>query len=592
MVSSTLLWQKLLRDREANAPWQKLRRNLLLILQLLILAALVFALARPFIPVPSVFSGSVVVLLDSSASMLATDVEPSRFDVAKTEVVRLINELGSNSQMSIIQVGQTPIILTPATEDKTILRQAILNAQPRSTEAAWDSAFALAAGAAQGFRNAKIIIVSDGGLPPNLPPLPVEPIFIAIGESGENLAISALATRESEVGIQLFATVTNSGILPRESLFNLSLDGTLFDARRISVPPESHINLTWDLPAGTAVVEGRLSENDGDFLSIDDTAWTVHQSGVTNRALVVTEGNLFLEQVFSVLANIEAFKAPPGSELVSDPFDMMIFDGVPLPDPLPQADLLIINPQPGAEALYVPTAIFSDTVAIRVADDPILQFVDWSRVNVRQAQGVTAPWAETLVAAQGGPLILTGEQNGHRIAIITFDLRQSDLPLQIAFPILMANITSWLRPGTAFDGAVGVQTGESVPIAPSADTTAVSILKPDGNQWFSEVGDDALLFSETDQPGLYQVTLRNSRGDTPAGTFAVNLFSIAESAIQPIDTIQVGQTTVETAVAEDVGQREFWPWLLAIAFIILFIEWWVHHRGTRLPKFRQTKSIR
>ena len=73
IVSSTMLWRKLLRDREANAPWQKLRRNLLLILQLLILAALVFALARPFIPVPSVVSGSVVVLLDGSASMFATE---------------------------------------------------------------------------------------------------------------------------------------------------------------------------------------------------------------------------------------------------------------------------------------------------------------------------------------------------------------------------------------------------------------------------------------------------------------------------------------------------------------------------------------
>ncbi|MCA9986938.1 MAG: BatA domain-containing protein, partial [Anaerolineales bacterium] len=77
LVSSTMLWQRLLRDREANAPWQKLRRNLLLILQLLILALLVFALARPFLPVPSVISGSVVVLLDGSASMLATDVEPN-----------------------------------------------------------------------------------------------------------------------------------------------------------------------------------------------------------------------------------------------------------------------------------------------------------------------------------------------------------------------------------------------------------------------------------------------------------------------------------------------------------------------------------
>jgi uncharacterized protein (DUF58 family) len=83
LVSSTLLWRKLLRDREANAPWQRLRRNLLLILQLLILAALVLALARPFIPVPSVAGGSVVVVLDASASMRATDVGESRFDAAR-----------------------------------------------------------------------------------------------------------------------------------------------------------------------------------------------------------------------------------------------------------------------------------------------------------------------------------------------------------------------------------------------------------------------------------------------------------------------------------------------------------------------------
>ena len=144
--------------------------------------------------------------------------------------------------------------------------------------------------------------------------------------------------------------------------------------------------------------------------------------------------------------------------------------------------------------------------------------------------------------------------------------------------------------GNGRDGRDGFKTGESVPIAPSADTTAISILKPDGEEWFAEVQEESLLFNETQMPGIYQLTLRNARGDNPAGPFAVNLFSIAESSIQPIDTIQVGQTTVETAVAEDVGQREFWPWLVAVAIVILAIEWWIHHRGTRLPKFRQSQS--
>jgi hypothetical protein len=111
LVSSTLLWQKLLRDREANAPWQRLRRNLLLLLQLLILAALVLALARPFLPVPSVVSGSIVVLLDGSASMLATDVEPNRFEAAKKQVHSLIEELGGGDQMTLILVGRSPDVL-------------------------------------------------------------------------------------------------------------------------------------------------------------------------------------------------------------------------------------------------------------------------------------------------------------------------------------------------------------------------------------------------------------------------------------------------------------------------------------------------
>ncbi len=591
LVSSTLLWQKLLRDREANAPWQKLRRNLLLILQLVILAMLVLALARPFLPVPSIVSGSVVVLLDGSASMFATDVEPTRFEVAKEEVVRLIGDLGGNSQMTIIKVGTTPTVLAPPTNDRNVLRQAIADAQPDPATADWQAAFALATGAAQGFRDARIVILSDGGLPDDLPPLPVESVYLPVGESGENLAISALATRETEDGIQLFAGVTNEGLIDRTALLSLSLDGMLFDSRRVTVPGKSSANLTWDLPVGTATIEAKLSDTEEDWLALDNIAWAVHEGGVTNRTLLVTDGNLFLEQVFSVLPGVEAFKTAPGSDMISEPFDLVVFDGVPLPDPVPQTDMLILNPQPGvanassAGDIFTITGVFSDTTAVRLADSPLLQFVDWGEVHVRQAQDVAAPWAERLVDGAGGPLILAGERNGHRIAIITFDLRDSDLPLQIAFPVLMANITGWLSPGRAFATPTGLHPGDPVPIAPGAGTTAVSVLKPDGSRWLQKVGEAGIIFTETEQPGLYAVNLRDSGGDRAAGSFAVNLFAPGESDIRPVDQIQIGQITVETAVAEDVGQRELWPWLLAVAVIVLIVEWWVHHRGTQLPKF-------
>ena len=588
MVSSTLLWQKLLRDREANAPWQKLRRNLLLILQLIILAALVFALARPFLPSPSIISGSVVVLLDASASMQATDIEPTRFDAAKVEVAQLINDLSGSSQMTLIKVGQTPTVLAAATDDRTQLQRALDAAQPEPATAAWSAAFALATGAAQGFRDARIVIISDGGLPDDLPPLPVEYIYLPIGESGENLAITALATRETEGGIQLFASVQNEGLVDRETLLSVDLDGTLFDSRRLTVSAGSSVNATWDLPPGTATIEASLSDNEGDFLPLDDVAWAVHEGGVSNRTLLVTEGNLFLEQVFTVLPGVEPFKVPPGSDVLNAEdfdYDLVIFDGVALPDPPPTTDLLIINPQPGGEGgLFTVNGTFSDTVTTRLAESPLLQFVEWSEVDVRQAQQVSAPWAQTLVQAEGGSLVQIGEQNGYRIAILAFDLRDSDLPLQIAFPILMANITGWLSPGRAFDAPTGLQPGAPVAVVPGASSTAVLVQKPDGSRWSAEVGEEDLFFTETDTPGLYTVLLRDAAADRLAGSFAVNLFSPAESAIRPAESLPIGQTVVETEEEGDVGQRELWPWLLAIAVIVLIVEWWVHHRGTRWPK--------
>lgn len=590
LVSSTLLWQKLLRDREANAPWQRLRRNLLLILQLLILAALVFALARPFIPVPSVVSGSVVVVLDASASMLSTDVEPSRFAVAQEEVGNWINDLGAGDQMTLILAGRSPRVLTAATNERGNLRDALATALPDSAEADWDAAFALASGAAQGFRDARIIVVSDGGLPSDLPPLPGETVYVPIGESAENVGLTALATRDTVDGPQLFASVTNYGQLPQNALMSLNLNGALFDSRRIDAPAGETTTITWDLPEEVNTIEATLTEQTQDFFALDDRAWAVHEGGVNNRALLITPGNIFLEQIYGVLPGIEAFKAPPDVDLTADeePFALYVFDSVALPAELPEGDLLIINPLATGEeenSLLSVSGVFSDTTVTRLTDSPLMQFVDWSDVSVRRAKTMSAPWAQPVLSASGGSLVLAGERNGFRIVVITFDLHDSDLPLRIAFPVLMANVTNWLSPGRAFDAPTGLRVGDPVGLSPAAGTTVILVDKPDETLWTMDVGEEEIIFAETEQLGLYNVRLRDSEGDRPAGSFAVNLFSPTESQIEPVPAIQLGQIQAETETErENVGQREFWPWLAGIAFLILVIEWWVHHRGTRWPR--------
>ena len=120
---------------------------------------------------------------------------------------------------------------------------------------------------------------------------------------------------------------------------------------------------------------------------------------------------------------------------------------------------------------------------------------------------------------------------------------------------------------------------------------AVSVLKPDNSQWIEEVGTETPLFVETGQLGLYRVSVRDRGGDRPAGAFAVNLFDPSESAIRPAETVRFGQTTLEAVTEEDVGQRELWPWLAAFAFIVLLGEWWVYHRGWRLPQLPDRGTI-
>ncbi len=233
-ISSTFLWQQILQDKEANTPWQRLRRNLLLLLQLIILALLVIALARPFVTVPAVSTGQIALLLDASASMNATDVgDGSRFDEAKRQALSIVDTMNPGDTMTVIRVAGSPDVLIPYTDDRTQLRDAISAAQPSDASADWNAALTLAAAGSVGDADFNAVIIGDGGLGSavNLPAIPGDLRYVPVGRSNDNLAISALATRALPgQPPQLFAQITNYGDDDARVIFDLRVDGELFTA--------------------------------------------------------------------------------------------------------------------------------------------------------------------------------------------------------------------------------------------------------------------------------------------------------------------------------------------------------------------------
>ncbi|MCS6861353.1 MAG: VWA domain-containing protein, partial [Abditibacteriales bacterium] len=251
VVSSTLLWQQVLRDLQANAPIQKLRKNLLLLLQLLILLFIVVGVARPYMSVRALTGENVAVILDASASMKATDVAPSRFEAARKEALRMVETLGAGDKMMVIEASSKTRVLTPFTSDKRTLKDVLARAQAKDTTCHLREAVVLALSLIKGQRNASVYILSDGA---------VEPIrdlriggatikFVKFGRRADNLAITALDVRRSFAAAseyQIFVTVHNFSDREREINLELLHNNQLAKVRPMKIPAQRSTSEVFD----------------------------------------------------------------------------------------------------------------------------------------------------------------------------------------------------------------------------------------------------------------------------------------------------------------------------------------------------------
>lgn len=589
-VSSTFLWQQILRDREANAPWQKLRRNLLLLLQLLILLAIVFALARPYVEVPTVTTGRVALLIDASASMTATDEQPTRFELAKQRANEILDTRSQTDQVALIRVAAVPEMVQSYGNDWVQLRQALNAMQVSRTSADWNAALTLAAAGAAGADKFTIIVIGDGGLPADLASYG-EVRFIPVGRADSNVGISALAPANDPArGPQIYTRLTNYGAQDAEVILSIYLDGKLNNALPYTVKANSATDaITTDLPADFAQIRAEITRPANstvpDYLALDDVAWAVYNAEKPSKAILFSAGNRYLEQGLTTLPAWKVTRGNLDTGLPTDPteqYDLYVFDGW-LPPELPQANMLILNP-PTDTALFKLGAVkLAPTKLTTLKDDDRTRYLSFSDVNIRQYRPILdAAWADALVSNEGESVIAAGTSEGRRIAVLGFALRDSDFPLKIAYPILLANLTSWYKSPRAvqFDGSL--QPGQALTLQPLPESTTIRVTRPDQAVTTLTVNKPLLLYADTPLAGIYTVDVYRKEVLAQTERFAVNLFDAAESTIAPRTPTFTG-VQQQAQTQGEIGQRELWGWIALAALAVLALEWWVYHRRLALP---------
>jgi hypothetical protein len=442
-VPSTYLWTKVIEDLHVNSLWQKLRRNLLLLLQLLLVFLAILALLRPGWQGESLSGRKFIFLVDRSASMSTLDAAASRgvpapgagesrLDAAKRRVAELIDQLDSDMTAMIIAFDEKPDVVQEFTGNRRLLREAVERIEPTAKPTDIRGALELASGfanpehaaakegddelAATAADPVQLYIFSDGrfGAADGFSLGNLRPKYLPIGSfETNNLAITAVNARRNELRPeqrQAFVQVSNYGDEEQTVTVSLYLDGKLFDAAHLKAPAGDAAGATFnlgDVEAGK--LEARLEPpvDFGDSLALDNRAYAVLDKQQQARVLLVTPGNRALELGLSTervhrLGTVT--KADPKvlgtpdfqREMQAETYDLVIFDqcAPEKPEQMPLANTLFIgrlpplpswragaSPPPAAASSPTPANASSPTQANTASTEKVAapQIIDWQR---------------------------------------------------------------------------------------------------------------------------------------------------------------------------------------------------------------------
>jgi Ca-activated chloride channel family protein len=582
LVPSLLLWQLELRDRASSSFFQRLQRDPLLYLQLLALLALSLALARPALTVLGEGELKVVLVLDTSASMKARDVSPSRFAEAQSRAQSLLRSLRPGTQAMVIEAGIQPHIAAEMGPDLAHALDAVANAEPRDIPNGLADALRIARALLGDDPHAQIHVFTDGAFAETPGPRDERIRWVAVGRGDNNVGITGLSVRRSyqaASSYEAFLSLANFSSQPRSFSFSVKVEDRPIAERQVTLGPSVHRSLI--LPfrhSGAARIKAELKVQDD--LAVDNVAYAVLPPPNKIAVTLVSQGNLFLEKVLRSDPEVALEVRMPGQYGGGmGNADVVVLDSV-TPAAVGNGRFIFVNTVPPDVPVDMLGIIDKPNVMDWDRSHPVMRHVDFAKVAIQSAIRMRplAPGRPLVEAELGGPLIYALEEPERKAILVGFDLFHADLPLRVAFPLIVSNALRWLHPSGLDHASLQLASGQpvSVPVAHGVDS--VTVTTPGGHRVDGRVTRGVASFTDTSEVGIYSIA--TPRGETRV---AVNLMDAVESDIAPRPQPTASGTVVSTATVP--VEREIWPVFVGLAVLLLLLEgalYWRRQSGRRL----------